>query len=421
MLRVFSQVSLRMQRVGYLKRLIKRVNNTPTSNLENVGKDLIDTALRKFQYQLDENVAEYIKSRLTGNSYTSIKKQTNEWLAKKVNDKILLLELQDLYLADIKLPSRVGRLVKEDWRKYPQFGISLGFIRSGTYSSTTRGLLFLHLTSENELQAFAEYLPNFNPFLISLKQNLLLLYSFLDNDGEIIVPLWLKLRNNMTSNFSERNAGDLLPQIIKNITARYKNKMLQVDLRKRLESLDKTADTISRQVNIQDYSSVSAREETIRIRLEPIVDMGLLGKLNPFRFEYSFTESGKVWVEALEGYEESIALSEFLDRSFFVTAAKANKISTTNISKEEILQFLYSAWKILSSSNGYAPIEDLSLLACMNSLVDNGKILEIGTARETIIAYQKDNPYKVRFTVDRMGNLAHAKFIEDFSSRLPQR
>jgi hypothetical protein len=38
---------------------------------------------------------------------------------------------------------------------------------------------------------------------------------------------------------------------------------------------------------------------------------------------------------------------------------------------------------------------------------------EIALARETLIAYQKANPYKVRFTVDRMGVLAHARFMEE--------
>jgi hypothetical protein len=33
-------------------------------------------------------------------------------------------------------------------------------------------------------------------------------------------------------------------------------------------------------------------------------------------------------------------------------------------------------------------------------------------AREAIIAYQKANPYQVRFTVNRMGVLAHARFLE---------
>jgi Skp family chaperone for outer membrane proteins len=37
---------------------------------------------------------------------------------------------------------------------------------------------------------------------------------------------------------------------------------------------------------------------------------------------------------------------------------------------------------------------------------------KIATARQALIGYQKANPYKVRFTVDRMGVLAHARFLE---------
>ena len=43
-----------MQRLGYIKRLVKRVSATPTSNLDNVGIDLLDTVLRKFRVSLTE-------------------------------------------------------------------------------------------------------------------------------------------------------------------------------------------------------------------------------------------------------------------------------------------------------------------------------------------------------------------------------
>jgi hypothetical protein len=160
-LRVFDSASLRMQRTGYLKRLIKRVVTTPTSMLENIGNDLLDSVLKRERVQIDETLATYIKARLGGNSYTSIKNQTNAWLKTGGDAPFLLLEMQDLYLSNPKLPSQVGRLVKEDWRKYPQLGMNVGLIRPGTYSATTRAISFLNLTPEQELQAFTEFKPAF--------------------------------------------------------------------------------------------------------------------------------------------------------------------------------------------------------------------------------------------------------------------
>jgi len=412
-LRVFDNASLRMQRIGYLKRLIKRVGTTPTSNLESLGNDLLDVVLKKVRFQIDENLATYIKARLGGNSYTSIKNQTNAWLKNGGDAPFLLLELQDLYLSDPKLPSQVGRLVKEDWRKYPQLGMNLGLVRPGTYSTTTRAFSFLHLIPEQEQQAFIEYLPDSNPFFLSLEQRLLLIYSFLENDGEILIPLWKKLLSSSLIPFSERDAGDLLPSIIRNVISHYKNKMIPVDLRKRLESLAKSADNIALQLNVQDYTSVSAREENARVRIEPIVDLGILQKVNPLRYEYTFSVAGKVLADSLTGDEDSTAIGDFLHQRFFSTMASVQGIQADVLSNEDIVPRLQVNWKTISSSNGYAPIEEIALLAGIKALVNDKKVMEIATAREALIAYQKANPYKVRFTVDRLGTLAHAKFIDD--------
>jgi hypothetical protein len=73
--------------------------------------------------------------------------------------------------------------------------------------------------------------------------------------------------------------------------------------------------------------------------------------------------------------------------------------------------YLYRAWEKIQSPGGYCPIEELALVGGIKALEQN-LIFEIGAARDAIIAYQKANPYQVRFTVNRMGVLAHARFLE---------
>jgi len=114
------------------------------------------------------------------------------------------MEIQDLYLADPSLPSNVGKLVKEDWRFYTPFGTNLGFIRNGTYSANTRAFSLLYFTPEQENKAFLEYLPEFNPFKINQKQALLFLYSLVEYDGEIILPLFTKLKEQKENRFNDR-------------------------------------------------------------------------------------------------------------------------------------------------------------------------------------------------------------------------
>ena len=101
-------------------------------------------------------------------------------------------------------------------------------------------------------------------------------------------------------------------------------------------------------------------------------------------------------------------MAEFLANRFFTTAAAAWAIPAQPISApEEVVPHLLRASKAIRSPGGYAPIEEMALVAGIEGLLDHGVIIEPEAARKAIIVYQKDHPYEVRFTVDRMGVLAH--------------
>ncbi len=199
-----------MQRLGYLKRLVKRATTTSTSNLDNLGHDLLDAVTRKVRTPLDEHLAVYIKVRLFDNAYVTIKQQADGWLKNGGEPPVVAIELQDLYLADVQVSSGVGKLVREDWRKYPPLATSLGLVREGTYSANTRALSLLYFTPETELRAFQEYLPEANPLRLTQRQALLLLYALIENDGEVLVPLWNQLAARHADGFNDRDAGNLL-------------------------------------------------------------------------------------------------------------------------------------------------------------------------------------------------------------------
>ena len=105
--------------VGLSKALDQTRHATPTSNLENVGNDLVDTVLRKVRVPLTDERVVYIKIRLFDRVYANLKTQATQWSNNPGQPIDVQMELQDVYLADTTLPSQVGKLVKEDWRKYP--------------------------------------------------------------------------------------------------------------------------------------------------------------------------------------------------------------------------------------------------------------------------------------------------------------
>jgi hypothetical protein len=372
--------------------------------------------LHKIRVSLTEERVEYIKIRLSDRVYESLKSHAKQFKKNGLPIEIQM-EIQDVYLSDSTLPSQVGKLVKGDWKKYPSFGINLGLIREGTYSINTRSLSLLHFIPEEELHAFQKYLPNHNPFHISIKQGLLFLYSLIENDGEIVIPLFNALLKSKPEGFNDREAGNLLPEIYKTVIARHRKRSLPVEARERLEVLEKSAESIAILRAREGYSGGGAREEASRPRLEPYVDIGLFQKHQKMKYEYAFTEIGRCWAGEFDGHEDSAAIEDFLMHRFFHTAAQAWQVQARELSTpDEIVPYLQRAAKVISSQSSYAPIEELALVGGIWALTDDHSILEPGVAREALIAYQKTNPYKVRFTVDRSGVLAHARFMNDAST-----
>ena len=412
-IKVFGRIARPMQRLGYLKRLIKRVASTASSSLDNVGNDLVDVALKKVRVPLTPERVTYIKIRLFDQAYKTLKQQADEWLKQGGDAPEVLMELQDVYLADPSLPSQVGKLVRDNWKKYPWLGVNLGLIREGTYSINTRGLSLLYYVTDDEQHSFTEYLPNANPFKLSISQGLLLLYSCIENDGDVFIRLIHTIINEQLSSFSDRDAGNFLPEIYLAIVSQFRGRALAIELRERLQVISENAQRIVDARKSDKYTGGGIREESSRPRLEPYVDIGLFTKPNPLRYEYTLSPVGLAWAAAVQSVDGSAAIDGFLKGQYFSTAAQAWQIPAQPLTdRDDIVQRLRQSAQVISSSSGYTPIEELALLAGIDALVQDHLIIEQDAAREALLAYQKEHPYEVRFTVDRMNKLAYARFMD---------
>ncbi len=115
------------------------------------------------------------------------------------------------------LPSRRGKLVREDWRRYPALAVALGLLRKTTYSLLGMGHAFLAVVPDEERRSFADSAANIakktyvNPLLLGLQQKLLLLFCFVRSDGSILQPLYEQLLQRVgpfaAAAWAERNAG----------------------------------------------------------------------------------------------------------------------------------------------------------------------------------------------------------------------
>lgn len=404
-LRILGVANRTMQRAGFLKYLCVVAARAETSNLSALGDRLITsvTRLERCDPPYSQELLDYVRRRLTDRAYTNLRRAVLNEPPQSTS-----FEIQDLYLADEHLSSNTGKLVRKDWRFYPQLGTALDLIKPGTYSAMTRALALITLMQRDELAALDNYDPRHNPMLLDREQSALLLYCFLDNDAEVIRPLFEKVVELASPTFDEREAGDQLPGILRSAITRAHRGSLTVEDRERLEVLAKVADNIEAWRG-RPYTGSNAREESIRPRLEPYCDLGLLTKPEKHRFRYTVPRALNVLLSEWPGADRT---DHFLAECYFTTLAKMHSLEAKRASVDEAREALVDSSELLKSALEYTPIVELGLLAGIHLLFRRNRILEIKEADEILAAWQRQSPDSVRFTVDRMGNRAFVKFIK---------
>ncbi len=405
-IRILTSANRTMQRAGFLKLLAAQTARIETSNLKTMGKQCVETLMKRVRVTppYSESVRDYVRIRLMDRLYHDLRKVV---LNDNGSATPVSLELQDLYLSDTKLPSSTGKLVEADWRRYPYLAVNLDLIKPGTYSILTRALALLAVTPKEELAAFDQYDPKYNPLQISAEQATVLLYCFIDNDAEIIYRLFQSLVEIKKETFDERMAGDLLPEIIGKSIKSFRNAALPIEDRERLEVLEKIAGNIAEWKG-KPYTGSGSREEFIRVRLEPYCDLGLFTKPDRHRFSYRVTPELR---KLMTNWYDLEATDDFLETRFFTTVGGLNRLRVREATDEEAKTALLAAGHSLKSTLGYSPITDVGLIAGIRLLFQHKRVLELSRTRTLLRAWQKQDQTVVRFTVDRMGALAYVKFI----------
>lgn len=401
-IRVLDSANRTMQRLGYLKALAALVKGRETSNLDTLGKRLISRVTQRVKLMppYDENLREYAKTRLTDGAYRRLRKTIME------STEPVGVELQDVYLADKSLPSSTGKLVEANWRRYPYLGTSLELVKKGTYSALTRSLVLLAVTPNEEVAAFGTLDMEHNPMRVSDAQSAVLLYCFLDNDAEVLLPLMRACADFGNAAFDEREMGDLLPRVLRDVISSHEKQSLKAEERDRLSLLKKSASSIERWKD-KSYTGGGARQETITVRLEPLCDLGFLSK--PERERYAYI-AGKPVATLVSRWQKAGGIDKLLHEGFFAAFAACRGIKTRKATDGQATKALAEAGEALKSTLGYTPITDVGLLAGIRLLTEKQRILELSRTVDLLKALQKQDPNFVRFTVDRMGALAHVKF-----------
>jgi len=414
-IRVLTNPKRCMQRLGFLKPLVWQASRTATNNLSTLGNQLIDSVSQKVSVTLTPQLQEYIRIALTDTQRKANQTITSKPFDDKPEEVKVQLELQDVLLSNSDLPSKRGKLVKEDWKKYPYLALNLGLLRKGTYSLLVRGQSFLSLISGDEIKEFGRPVTKqvdgrLNPLLLTIPQKLLLLFSFIEGDGDVLKPFYKRLLQT-SEGFSDREVGGFLPEIYRDIIRENRSKARSGDDLLRIQRLLDTSNKIERWTKAKPTGSKDILMESVTPRLEPFVDIGLLSKSAPFAYRYQINDATRAFFGPMIN---AGSIDHFLHHSFFEATNKAFSLNGDHrTDRETILPTIQKAYNVLKSPLGYVPILEVALLAGIYSITEVGTFFEISEVTDTLKSLQKERPELVRFNVDRWGALTFLKFSND--------
>ena len=406
MSKIIGYTARRMQRLGFLKYLVSKASFERPTTASFIGGNLLRIVSQKYPILVQSEIAEYCNKIFSEQHYSSLRSQLKKAFLQQPQGQINL-ELQDTYLSQDILPSKRGRILAEkekDIHIFPALAVSLGFITSDTYMLTSRGRLFANMISPAEIDAFNQ-VSNINPMIISFQQTLVLLFSFLETDGELIKILYPTIMQK-EKEFTDYEVGDIIGELLDDYLVRVEKSAINMKDKVEISKLKKTNQKI-KEWKGKKYVGVGARDEWATLRLEPFVDMGLLAKPDKFAYRYNFTDGGRRFVSKLES---SNTLDEFLLDKYVSAAAEIFNIQASPVTDSSMaLETLKESNRLLANNIGYSDIFDTALLSAA-SLLQEGKCLEISDSIRILKEAQKNNPYNIHFNIDRWGNLKFISF-----------
>ena len=406
MFKIIGHSARRMQRLGFLKYLVLNASTERPTTSSFIGDNLLRAVSRKFSVPINPEIIKYCDAIFSEQHYNDLRTRIKNAAFQQQQGKIDL-ELQDIYLSQDRLPSKRGRILAErgkDTHVFPALASSLGFFSSDTYVLTPRGKLFASTVSSDQGNAFG-LLSNINPLIISSQQMIVLLYSFLEADGDLIRMLFpaIEPRNGQ---FTDYEVGDIIGDLLDKYLQKVEKSLTTMQDKSTFLKLKKTTMLI-KDWKGKTYKGLGARDEWATLRLEPFVDMGIFKKVDKFGYKYSFTEGGQNLVSNLE---TSGNMDSFLNDKYIKCVAQLlNTQISPEISSNEAIEILKESNRILANNIGYSDIIDTSILAAIR-LLERGKVLEISDSIRILKEAQRNNPYDIHFNIDRWGKLKYLSF-----------
>ena len=362
--------------------------------------DLLRSHTRPIAPEDVDDALDYIRSRALVRQYAGRGQATMAAVSALASDGRLRLEFQDWALMDPSIPSTSGRERDASAVKTVELCDELGLLR------VPPGTLQTHGTVLCSVARGAGVLPadpntRDNPFAPRPALLATAFFHVLRSDRVFLLAL---LRLFANSNRERAFSGDLsaeAEQLLRTVeegtdrTAANREAFRWFDRQKTYaRRFARALEEPRKKRSVTIQTLYRPMEDLLLPRLEFLVDVGALSKPRPADFSYVLTEKGQQFRQHLgQGWD--------IETQYFRQIANLLDIRFTEISSDDVLPHLSTAYAELRNAAGYAPIEEAVLLANAKALAEtpwNG--VELAAARAALADVARSST-SVRIVSDR--------------------
>jgi hypothetical protein len=405
----FSRVS--MQRAGALLAVTDAAHETRSTDLAGITTRYVEALWRSIQLEDESDVARvqtYIDEQRLRERYPKFYGKPG---ALQPGERV---DAQDFWLADRSLPSSTGAIRRQSAHELPQLASELQLLRPENYTRTDRGNA-LRVVSMRKIQALTGDARTENPLALTSGQQLLLLFTFLDADFDVVREIYRDLLLREETMFTRADVSGVLPDACRRLIRQWQPEARRghnLEKLLRLQELAKEIEKSQAERKVRSRTGTTwggARppESTGTVRLEPYVDLALLGKPERSKYTYAFNDRQRGFFSALV---EAADPSAFLENDLIVAYLRSQGQESERSDDDAIWHAITNAYEALRSRLGYAAFREVVLLA-IAQLVDAGteRYFEIADGIGVIRRQKESDPRSIKFGVARGGGLTYIK------------
>lgn len=389
------------QRVGAWLAVAAAVQDGRPRTSEGAAKLTRDLLARPVVITADRapQVWEYMQKQHLWERYRSLRGGTSRDLAGKH------IEVQDAWLSDPILPAASGAITDKVADEPVLLAVGLKLVRDKNHTLTDRGRA-IALAGHVQVGGLRSADLAFNPFIMTPGVQVIALHALVDADFDFLQAMYAGLvEREGRTHFSRMEVAMGLGETCQALRVAWAKRARSTADRERLRRLGELATSIPRAKESKTWGGGRTPDQLATVRLEPLVDLGLLHRRDRFKYEYEIGSANPFFGELLAATSAESFLERDLVRS--LTAAWGTKPSRAT--SEEVWERITAAHTELKTGMGYASATELVLLAIARGLDVGSTYFEVGDGLDAIREQQKQEPRRIRYGGARGGGMTYVK------------